>query len=314
MSPRFLAVAALLLSAAAAQAAAPEMRARAIVDGANVTLGDVLDNAGAAAGVVIARAPAPGKRMVIGTSRIYAAARANGLEWRPLQGLDRVIVQRASVRISQIDLEHRLSDALRELAPDENLRVELPKRMAEIHLPTGGAATLDIENLAYDRHTGRFSATLVAAAGTASATRTDIAGRALAMVEIPVLRRAVRRGEVITEDDVAWVEMRADRVSPTTVTDGADLIGYTPRRTLRAGRPIRSTEVHVPLAVHKGANVVMTYRTPYMTLTAAGRALADGAVGETVRVLNTQSNTVIEARVTSSNVVTVTSRQRLALN
>ncbi len=42
-----------------------------------------------------------------------------------------------------------------------------------------------------------------------------------------------------------------------------------------------------------------------MTLTAQGRALEDGGAGDTVRVVNTQSNTVVQAVVTGANRVSV---------
>jgi flagella basal body P-ring formation protein FlgA len=49
-------------------------------------------------------------------------------------------------------------------------------------------------------------------------------------------------------------------------------------------------------------------------LTAVGRALADGAIGDTIRVLNTHSNTVVDAVVENSSVVVVGTRRRLAMN
>ena len=51
-----------------------------------------------------------------------------------------------------------------------------------------------------------------------------------------------------------------------------------------------------------------------MVLTTSGRALDSGAKGDTIRVLNTKSNSIIEARVEGGNLVTVTTRQNFALN
>ncbi|MFQ5784697.1 MAG: flagellar basal body P-ring formation chaperone FlgA [Alphaproteobacteria bacterium] len=315
MSLRFTAlITALLIAAGGAQAGEIQLRSSAVIDDPVVTLGDLLIGAGDAADVVVARAPAPGRRMVIGVRQIYKAARANGLVWRPLGGLDRVIVRRASKRIGHAEIASRLRKAINKISPREKLSVELPNRTAEIDLPTDAVATLDVENLDYRRESGRFSATLVAAAGTPYVTRLNVVGRVRAMVEMPVLRRAVLRGEIINEDDIAWTELPADRVRTNYITDSADLVGMSPRRTLRPDRPVRSNDVHAPVAVAKGANVVMTFRTAFMVLTAAGRALEDGALGATIRVLNTRSNMVIDALVEGSNLVSVTTRQNIALN
>ncbi len=109
MNPRFITLAAvLMLLGGQAHAAEPRLRTNAIVEAGVVTLGDVLEHAGDATDAVVAPAPAPGQRAIIGVSRVYAVARANGLEWRPLRGVGRVIVRRASQRISRPKIEERL--------------------------------------------------------------------------------------------------------------------------------------------------------------------------------------------------------------
>ncbi len=182
----------------------------------------------------------------------------------------------------------------------------------EIHLPTGAPPTLVVEDLGYDRRRGRFSATLVAAWGTAHESRSMLTGRAFPVVEVPALRRHVRRDETIGEGDIEWTEIRADRMPPYVITDPAELVGLVPRRALRPGVPIRANDVRAPIVVAKGANVTMTYRTPTMVLTVAGRAIEGGAMGETIRVLNIKSKRVIDATVAGGGLVTVASRHPLS--
>ncbi len=307
MTPRLLGLAvALMLASAAAQAVEPRLRAAAVVDADVVTLGDVLDGAGAAADNVIARAPEPGQRIIIGVARIAAVARAGGVTWRPLGGLKRVVVDRASRRVTRLEIEESLGRALAEKLPGTNLRIELANRALEIHLPTDEAATtIEVENLTYSPRNGRFRAVIVAAGGAVNRVRNEVVGRAFEVVEVPVLRKSARRGEVIGEDDLVWSEMRVDRLPPNTITSPDDLIGRTPRRTMRPGKPIRARDVQVPTLVAKGAGVTMSYRTAAMTLTALGRALDDGALGDTIRVLNSQTKVVVDAMVSGIGRVTV---------
>ena len=318
MIPRifFLAIALVLGAAATEPATAAEARLRAsvVVDGPVVTLGDVFTDAGAAADAVLARAPAPGRRMVVSVSLVFRVARANGLDWKPERGLDRVVVSRAGQRIAKSEIEKRLLDALKDIAPGENLRIDLRGRGTEIVLPTAAPRTVEIENLALDRARGRLTATVVAAAGTAYAQRANIVGRVHAVIELPVLRRALRRGEVIEQGDLDWAEMRADRIRRPAIDDPVDIVGQAARRTLRAGQPLYASDLRAPVIVAKGSNVTMTYRTKAMVLTTIGKALEDGGQGEAIRVLNTQTNTVIDATVEGSGMVVVTSRRRLALN
>lgn len=312
----FLAIA-LALGATAtnpAMAAEARLRASVVVDGPIVTLGDVLADAGAAADAVLARAPAPGRRMVVSVSLVFRVARANGLDWKPGRGLDRVVVSRAGRRIAKSEIEKSLIAALKDIAPGKNLRIDIQGRGADIVLPTAAPRTVDIENLTLDRARGRLTATVVAAAGTAFTQRANIAGRVYAIVELPMLRRTLRRGEVIERSDLDWTEMRADRFRRPPIDDPADIVGQAARRTLRAGQPLYANDLRAPIIVAKGSNVTMSYRTKSMVLTTIGKALKDGGQGETIRVLNTQTNTVIDARVEGSGMVVVASRRRLALN
>jgi flagella basal body P-ring formation protein FlgA len=89
------------------------------------------------------------------------------------------------------------------------------------------------------------------------------------------------------------------------VTDPRRLVGTTPRQRLSAGQPIRDNETKAPVLVARNATVTILLQTPAMTLTAQGRATEDGARGETVRVMNLQSNKVVEAVVSAPDVVII---------
>ena len=50
---------------------------------------------------------------------------------------------------------------------------------------------------------------------------------------------------------------------------------------------------------------MMSYRTAAMVLTTPGRALDDGALGEVIRVLNSQTKVVVDATVSGGGQVSV---------
>ena len=298
----------------AALAAVPQILPRVVVVGDVVTLGDVFDDAGGAGDVVVARAPAPGKRLAISVPRILSLARANGLDWSPPYGLDRVIVRRASRRISEIEIGARIGDELAAAAHGENLRVELARNSPELHVAVGADDFIDVDSIVFDARTGRFAVSLIAAPGTADAVRAEFTGRAILVVEIPVLVRRLRRGDVIAEGDVEWIEWPAGRLPANAIIDQADLVGLALRRSIRPGQPVRDNDVQAPIVVAKGAKVMLVYRTPSMVLTASGQALDDGAMGATIRVLNSYSKIVIEATVEGGSIVSVSPDPRFALN
>jgi flagella basal body P-ring formation protein FlgA len=92
---------AVLLALAALAAASPalattvDLRADAATQDGKVTLGDLFDGAGPAAGVVVAKGQAGGN-VVLDADRVQMLARANGLEWSNDRGVKRIIVQPGS--------------------------------------------------------------------------------------------------------------------------------------------------------------------------------------------------------------------------
>jgi flagella basal body P-ring formation protein FlgA len=87
--------AALALAAAPAMALAgppAELRQDVAVAGGKVTLGDLFYDAGAAAGIVVARA-APGQMVVLDATQVQIIARSNGVDWGNPTGVRRIIVQ-----------------------------------------------------------------------------------------------------------------------------------------------------------------------------------------------------------------------------
>jgi flagella basal body P-ring formation protein FlgA len=69
------------------------------------------------------------------------------------------------------------------------------------------------------------------------------------------------------------------------------------KRQIAPGQPFAVAEMVRPSMVVKGANVLMVLDSPGISLTAEGRALEPGAVGERIRVVNPVSHVVVEAEV-----------------
>ena len=75
---------------------------------------------------------------------------------------------------------------------------------------------------------------------------------------------------------------------------------------------IRSHDVVSPRLVTRGSLVTMKIETPFITVTSQGKSEQDGAQGDVVRVMNTQSNRVVEGTVTAPGTVEIHTAQKLA--
>ena len=303
-----------LPSASANEPSPPaSLRAHAVIDGDVVSIGDLFTDAGAAASVVVAYAPAPGRRAVFDANWLTRVARRYGIDWQPLGHMDRVVVERRSTVVDAEHLTMALRDELVLLGIGETFEMELSNPRLEIHIAADMPPTVDVASLAVDDRSGRFVATVRVPAGDPKARTVKLTGRISAVIDVPMLARAMRPGDTIGADDLIWIRMRSRQVRGNMISDAAELVGQEPRRLLRAETPIRRSDLRSPLAVHKGAAVTMVAQTPTMTLTATGRALDDGSRGDVVRVMNSRTKRVIEAMAAGPERVHIVMPDHLAL-
>ncbi len=290
------------------------LRPSVVVEGRIVTLGDLFTGAGEHAGTAVAYSPAPGKRAVYDVRWLYRVAQAYGLNWRPLTMQDQAVVERASTIVPREEVEAQILNALLPQGIDAGATVELSNRLLQIYLPEGSTGQVGVEDITYNSRTGYFSAVIAAPADQPGAQRYRVTGRVYKVQEVPVLARRVLPGEIIRETDIEWLSVRADHVRTDTVVELDELVGKSPKRLMRTGRPVRTRDIGEPILVPKRALVTILYQQPRMTLTAKGRALEDGSEGDTVRIANTHSNTVIEGIVVGAHMVAVRAPSNALMN
>lgn len=129
------------------------------------------------------------------------------------------------------------------------------------------------------------------------------AGGAADGVRIVVPARNIARGETIADSDLSYLTVSAARTVAGAITSMDELNGKQARRFLHAGEPLRGDDVRAPILVAKGTTVTMTFAAPGLVLTATGKAMSKGSMGETVTVLNPVSYRQITATVTGAGTV-----------
>jgi len=124
-------------------------------------------------------------------------------------------------------------------------------------------------------------------------------------IDVAVLKSDVARGEVIAEDDVEYKAIPQMRANASIVRAITDVAGKEARRALKAGELIRANDLKRPTMVAKGSTVTMLFEAPGMRLSAIGRALTEGAEGDTITILNPTSFRKVEAVVVKAGTVRV---------
>lgn len=293
------------LATATLAAEAATLKPEAVVIDDRVRVADLFDDPGPQAGQIVAHAPAPGRQTVFDAIFLNRVARAYQVNWRASSSLDQIQVSRASQVIGPGRIREALTQALARKIPAGRIDIGLDNRWLELHVPVGQDAVLAVENLNYVPYQYRFSADLVVPSDGPMPQRVIVTGRAVGMVNAPVMLRRVNPGDPITAGDIGWIETPFEFNDGDLVTSAEQLIGQTPRHYLAINAPLRARDLEAPRLVAKGAIVTMVLQTPTMVLTAQGRALQAGARGEVVRVVNTQSNRTVDATVTGTNQVAI---------
>jgi flagella basal body P-ring formation protein FlgA len=125
-------------------------------------------------------------------------------------------------------------------------------------------------------------------------------------VRVVVPARDIARGEVLSDSDLTFGTVSGTALMTGTITNMDSVRGLETRRVLRAGETLSASDLRRPVVVNKGQTVTMTFNAPGVDLTAMGRAMSEGGVGDTVTVQNPASFRMVTAIVTAAGTVRAT--------
>ena len=282
------------------QAFAATLNPDVVIEGDQITVGDIFEGAGTSAGHVLAPAPAMGKPMTLNARDLKRISDAFNLGWSPSGGAAQAVIRRTAKTVDRYDIEAALQEKLAMEFPGKTFDLELPQEAAAFFVPGKETPDIRVDSFSHDPSEGAFSAVV-----SAGGVRKDVQGRLHMIERVPVLKSALRQGDIISADDIEFMDMRARDISQNMIVDAKKLVGRTPRRGVAAMKPLSPGDLSLPQVVKKGDLVTMALNSNALSLTAQGRALENGAEGEVVSIMNTVSKQVIEAVVTGPQSVSV---------
>ncbi len=211
-----------------------------------------------------------------------------------------------AVAITVSDILPSIEAALMEKGVTADAEIQLQTPDAVIYVAAGATPVFD--SISVNPKSGRF---LIRARGAEGTPSVAITGRAAASMQYPVLIQPVARGELISENHIAYSE-RNDLQAAFYVKDSANVIGMEARRPLQADTPLRLSDLKAPILVKRGALVTMIYANDGLRLTHHGVAAAAGGMGDVIAIENTKSDRTIKAVITGVNRASVIGSGRLA--
>ena len=123
-----------------------------------------------------------------------------------------------------------------------------------------------------------------------------------AFAESWVAATVIRPGDIIGPAHLARSVEDVQGALPTHV----EILGLEARTLLYKGRPIGPSDIGPPAVVERNAIVGLLYQRGNLRISAEGRALGRGAVGDRIRVMNLASRTTVTGTVGQDGLVHVT--------
>lgn len=117
--------------------------------------------------------------------------------------------------------------------------------------------------------------------------------------------RQLLAGTVLQEQDLTVELQDLAKADGVPVMNLQDAVGKKTRVTVRAGAPLKNTQLASVPVVVSGQLVTIIAENESLRITVTGRAKSSGAVGDLIRVQNLSSNREIPARVVDASTVQV---------
>jgi flagellar basal body P-ring formation protein FlgA len=293
---------------ATASIAPPVLRPAVTVTSDIVRIGDVIDNAGAAAQIAIYRAPDLGTTGSLPTAQVIAALRAHQVIGVDTREIREVTVTRLARNVDARQIQDGVAHAIEHrsgLGDAANLSLTFDRDVQDLHLDASNTGAMQATAARYEPRTTRFDVTFeIANDSGAAPTKLRFTGTAIEMVEAAVLTRNVERTDVLKSADLV-VERRpkAEIGGDAAVRDSA--LGMQIRRPMRAGQALKVADLVKPDLVQRDQSVTVIYQTAGLYLTTRGKALDSGTEGDVVNVLNLQSKRTVTGVVSGRGQVTI---------
>jgi flagella basal body P-ring formation protein FlgA len=286
--------------AAVAQTPAPALKASVTVTSDVVRIGDLVDNAGPVADVAIFRAPDLGTTGTVATDRIVEAIRPHQLIGIDTHGLTEVVVTHASRAITAQEISGRIAEALAGqygFSNAHNILIGFDQEVRTLQVEPNVTGELQVVALSY---------VTFGLSGSVELRRQQsrFTGTATETIDALTVAHPVEHGDILKDSDLTLVR-RPKAETGAVLTDINAVVGLTARHPLRPGQPLAAGDLMKPDIVMRNGTVTIVYSVPGVTLTLRGQAQANGALGDTINVLNIESKRVVQAVVSGPDRVTV---------
>ncbi|MEI7669004.1 MAG: flagellar basal body P-ring formation chaperone FlgA [Pseudomonadota bacterium] len=201
-----------------------------------------------------------------------------------------------------------VSSALKDAGAGKEIKVFINNlRDEDVIANSTSEITAGTDALEIDKSSKRFTVNLFLKENGRNLAPIKLSGSFDELVEFPILKRQIKYGEIINQDDIDIDKQPSRKIRKNTITDVKEILGKSPKHIISSGRAIRTDEIASPTLIAKGARVTMIYKTKNIEIKTTGEAIDSGSKGDVIKLRNLTSKQIISGIVESSERVKVSS-------
>ena len=204
------------------------------------------------------------------------------------------------------EIEENAMDHLVKTLPwdKESLEINVYYQGKDITLPSG-KKELIYKIMGSSQRAGRIPMLLEIRINDQFQKRIQFNTKVLVSQKVIKTIRAVRRGEILSKDEIRAETIKTERPSKNAITNMDYALGYEASRSLSIGQILVPNFIKRPALGNRGDKILITAQKGGMIITTAGILKEDGYKDAMVRVLNIESKKIIYGRLVDSNTVKV---------
>jgi flagella basal body P-ring formation protein FlgA len=313
----FIIAAACLLATAAISSDGPclTLKAEALVDRDSVRLADIATFSGTSesqvkrvGATVVARSPQPGGTRFVGIDYIRIRLRQAGVDTSSMifKGPTDVRITRQAAALPTQRIKQAVEMAIRSRMPWKNEDVTISEVTLDetIQLPTG-RLTYRIVPSRNEDYLGRTILALHLFVDGEPVRKVWVNATVSVMADVVTVIRPLGKHATIELADLSVERRSLEDLSVDAVRRVDDALGNRTTRMIYPQTVLQSSMFASPPLVRRGDIVKIVASSGSMIITATGMVKQQGCKGEMVRVVNTDSNRIVTARVTGPGAVEV---------
>jgi flagellar basal body P-ring formation protein FlgA len=220
---------------------------------------------------------------------------------------DKIIIERRQMRptLAQVEALFREFVLARIAAKPEDIVVQLTE-VPELPALASGTLTSEVVPGGPEQLLGNVALTIQFSVDGNRAESIRVAGKVSLYQEVVHARRAMKRNDTISADDIQLIRTNIADHPERFLTQPDQVIGKRLLCSVGIDQTIGSHMLDKALTVKRGDIVLIVHQLEGLKLTAKGQAKENGALGDRIRITNVDSNKNIFCKIIDARTVELT--------